>query len=101
MAMKELEREKERNRKALAATKNLVKCMVTDLKLKAASTHYETLVAFLDDSGVDVGQRQHSRKQVLLLLVAVEDFVDGKNNECSEDGAHMHSNATSFLWRVG
>ena len=37
MAMKELEREKERNRKALEATKNLAKCMVTDLKLKAAS----------------------------------------------------------------
>ena len=78
MAMKELEREKERNKKALEATKNLVKCMVTDLKLKAASTHYETLVAFLDDSGVDVWQRQHSRKQVLPLLVAPEDFVDEK-----------------------
>ena len=78
MAMKELEREKERNRKALEATNNLVKCMVTDLKLKAASTHYETLVASLDDSGVDVGQRQHSRKQVLPLFVAAEDFVDEK-----------------------
>ena len=78
MAMKELEREKERNRKALEATKNLVKCTVTDLKLKAASTHYETLVAFLDDSGVDVGQGQHSRKQVLPLLVAAEDLLTKK-----------------------
>ena len=78
LAMKEFEREKECNRKALEATKNLVKCMVTDLKLKAASTHYETLVAFLDDCGVDVGQRQHSRKQVLAMLVAAEDFVDEK-----------------------
>jgi hypothetical protein len=78
LAIKESEREKECNRKALEATKNLVKCMVTDLKLKAASTHYETLVAFLDDCGVDVGQRQHSRKQVLAMLVAAEDFVDEK-----------------------
>ncbi|CAB4006830.1 Hypothetical predicted protein [Paramuricea clavata] len=78
LAMKELEREKECKRKALEAMKNLVKCMVTDVKLKAASTQYETLVAFLDDCGVVIGQRQHSRKQMLAMLVAAEDFVDEK-----------------------
>ena len=78
LAIKELEREKECERKPLEATKNLVKCFVTDLKLKAASTHYETLVAFLNDCGVDDGQRQRSRKQVLAMLVAAEDFVDEK-----------------------
>jgi hypothetical protein len=76
--MKELERKKECKRKALEATKNLVKCMVTDVKLKAVSTHYETLVTFLDDCGVDIGQPQHSRKQMLAMLVAAEDFVEEK-----------------------
>ena len=76
LAMKKLEEETERKRKALEISKNLVKCMVTDVKLKAASTHYETLVAFLDDCGVDTGQRQHSRKQMLPLLIAAESFVD-------------------------
>lgn len=76
--MKRFEEETEQKRKALEISKNLVKCIVIDIKLKAASTHYEALVAFLDDCGVDIGQRQHSQK-MLPLLVAAESFVMSKH----------------------
>eukprot|EP00794_Sanderia_malayensis_P013576 gene13576-14983_t len=76
LAMKKLEEDNERKKNALEISMTLVKCMITDVKLKAASTHYETLVTFLDDCGVKIGQRQHSRKQVLPLLVAAEKYAD-------------------------
>ena len=79
-ASKELEEIERRKETALSITKTLVKCMITDVKMKAASIHYETLLALLDDCGVNVGQRIHSRKQMLPLLVAAEDFVDEKTS---------------------
>ena len=71
-----VEEENQRKKNALSISKTLVKCMITDIKLKAAATHYETLLTFLDDCGVEIGQRQHSRKQMLPLLVAAEKYVD-------------------------
>ena len=80
LASKELEEEEHRKENALSITKLLVKCMITDVKMKAASTHYETLLTLLDDCKVDIGQRNHSRKQMLPLLVAAEAYVDEKTS---------------------
>eukprot|EP00794_Sanderia_malayensis_P004067 gene4067-4621_t len=76
LAMKKLEEDSERKKNALEIPMTLLKCVITDVKLKAASTHYDTLVTFLDDCGVKIGQPQHSRKQVLSLLFAAEKYVD-------------------------
>ena len=51
--------------------------MITDVKMKAASGHYETL---LDDYKVNIGQLNHSRKQMLPLRVAAENYVDEKTS---------------------
>ena len=54
--------------------------MITDVKMKAASTHYETLLALLDDCTVNIGQVNHSRKEMLPLLLATESYVDEKTS---------------------
>ena len=54
--------------------------MITDVKMKAASTHNETLLALLDDCSVNIGQVNHSRKGMLSLLLAAESYVDEKTS---------------------
>ena len=41
---------------ATRLTKAQVKCIITDVKMKAASTRYEILLALLDDCKVNIGQ---------------------------------------------
>ena len=59
--------------------------MITDVKMKAASTHYETLLALLDDCRVNIGQVNHSRKEMLPLLLATESYVDEKPLTLNEE----------------
>lgn len=56
LALKEFEDDQKLQQTVLSATKAQVKCMITDVKMKAASTHYETLLALLDDCRVNIGK---------------------------------------------
>ena len=71
LACKEHEDDQRCKETALSATKALV-------KMKAASTHYETFLTLLDNCKVNIEQLNHSRKQMLPMLVAAEDYVDQK-----------------------
>ena len=68
LALKEFEDDQKLQQTVLSATKAQVKCMITDVKMKAASTHYETFFSLLDDCRVNIGQDNHSKEMLPLLF---------------------------------
>ncbi len=97
---KELLETERRKETTFFIMKTLVKCMRTDVKMKAALHHYETLATLLDDCGVNIGQKQHSRKQMLPLLVAAEEFVDEKTSSTFNDELPATLMKPHFFWVI-
>lgn len=70
------EEQKRHKKRGKAVTENLVRIAITVVKSKCAAQHYETMVAAHSSTGSDVGELNHSRKQFIEILRAVEVWTD-------------------------
>ena len=62
------------------ATSNIFRAAIADLKLGAATRHFETLVSFLACCSADVGDIGHSRNNFSDILYCLEKTVNGRIN---------------------
>ncbi len=63
------------------ASKNIFRCAIVDLKLNAAGTHLETLISFLAQCGVNVGNVGHGRKNFNDILYCLEKTVNKRTTD--------------------
>ena len=75
-AMKVYQQEMKILKKKTSATSNIFRAVITDLKLGAAATHFETLISFLACYCVDVGAIGHSRNNFNDILYCLEKTVN-------------------------
>ena len=60
-AMDVFKKQKQLLSRSTLVSKNLMRAMITDVQMGAATRHFETLVAFLATCGADVGDICHGR----------------------------------------
>ena len=87
-------------KKKTSATSNIFRAVITDLKLRAADRHFETLISFLACCCVDVGAISHSHKNFNDTLLSRENRQ--RKNQCLvKPSSTLDPTATSDMGHGG
>ena len=80
-AMNEYKKECNKESRQKQITKNIFRIAITDLKLGAASKHFETLLSLLACCDTDIGNIGHSRKNMDSMIYCIEKVINRKTAE--------------------
>ena len=75
-ALEACRKEQKIGAEARGIVEHIFRAAITDLKLGAAGVHLETLLAFLSECAVNIGQIGHSRKHLPNILHCIEKAVN-------------------------
>ena len=79
--MNEYKKECKKESRQKQITKNIFRVAITDLKLGAASKHFETLLSLLACCDTDIGNIGHSRKNMDSIIYCIEKVINRKTVE--------------------
>ena len=80
-AMNEYKKECKKESRQKQITKNIFRVAITDLKLGAASKHFETLLSLLACCDTDIGNIGHSRKNMDSIIYCIEKVINRRTAE--------------------